>query len=306
MATTHIDPITALAHHTGGSHDADFLARVTWACITEPADAVRGALITLHGAAEALRLTLSDEPSSDDVEAFRERVRTRFNADEIAAMITRTTEAGYQILTPASEHWSAGLADLGDTEPVCLWVRGNSALLSMPSIAVVGARAATEYGENVTLTLVEGLVDVGWTIVSGAAYGVDGMAHRAALACRGNTVAVLAGGVDRFYPSGHDNLLGRIADAGAVVSEIPLGSSPTKLRFLQRNRILAAMTQKTIVVEAGSRSGALDTAGHAEAIGRPVGAVPGSVMSVASHGCHRLIREHQATLITTADDAHIL
>lgn len=156
------------------------------------------------------------------------------------------------------------------------------------------------------MTLTKGLTDHGWTIVSGAAYGIDGMAHRAALACDGNTVAVLAGGVDRFYPTGHDELLGRIAEAGVIVSELPVGSAPTKWRFLQRNRIIAAIAQKTFMVEAGHRSGSLNTAGHALAIGRPVGAVPGPVTSVASAGRHRLIREHGATLITTAEEVNEL
>jgi DNA processing protein len=145
-----------------------------------------------------------------------------------------------------------------------------------------------------------GLVDRGYAIVSGAAYGIDGMAHRAALASSGQTVAFLAGGVDRFYPSGHDALLARIAERGAVVSELPCGSPPTKWRFLQRNRLIAAASLATIVLEAGWRSGSLNTAGHAATLGRPIGAVPGPVTSAASAGCHRLIREFDATLVTTA------
>jgi DNA processing protein len=147
-----------------------------------------------------------------------------------------------------------------------------------------------------------GLVDRGYAIVSGAAYGIDGMAHRAALASQGNTVAVLAGGVDRFYPSGHDALLSRITESGAVISELPCGQAPTKWRFLQRNRIIAAVSRATVVVEAGWRSGALNTAGHAGSLGRPVGAVPGPVTSAASVGCHRLIREYSAVCVTTPDE----
>jgi DNA processing protein len=145
-----------------------------------------------------------------------------------------------------------------------------------------------------------GLVERGYTIVSGAAYGIDGMAHRAALASNGQTIAFLAGGVDRFYPSGHDALLTRIVEMGAVVSELPCGSPPTKWRFLQRNRLIAAASQATIVLEAGWRSGSLNTAGHAATLGRPIGAVPGPVTSAASVGCHRLIREFDAILVTTA------
>src|SRR5690606_23806686 len=130
-------------------------------------------------------------------------------------------------------------------------------------------------------------------------YGIDGMAHRAALASGGQTIAFLAGGVDRFYPSGHDALLTRIVECGAVVSELPCGSQPTKWRFLQRNRLIAAAGRATVVIEAGWRSGSLNTAGHAAALGSPRGAVPGPVTSAASAGCHRLIRDFDAICVTT-------
>jgi DNA processing protein len=126
------------------------------------------------------------------------------------------------------------------------------------------------------------------------------MAHRSALASGGNTIAFLAGGVDRFYPSGHDALLHRIVDNGAVISELPCGSSPTKWRFLQRNRLIAAASAATVVIEAGWRSGSLNTAGHAAALGRPLGVVPGPVTSASSAGCHRLLRETDAILVTNA------
>lgn len=146
------------------------------------------------------------------------------------------------------------------------------------------------------------LQNLGYAIVSGAAYGIDGMAHRAALASKGTTIAFLAGGVDRFYPSGHDALLTRIVEQGAVISELPPGSPPTKWRFLQRNRLIAAASLATVVVEAGSRSGSLNTANHANQLGRPVGAVPGPVTSAASAGCHRLLRDHNAECVTNADE----
>lgn len=169
-------------------------------------------------------------------------------------------------------------------------------------MALVGARAATGYGEHVTMEASAGLVDRGFAIVSGAAYGIDGMAHRAALASRGRTIAFLAGGVDRFYPSGHDALLNRIVEHGVVASELPCGSAPTRWRFLQRNRLIAAASQATVVLEAGWRSGALNTAHHANDAGHPVGAVPGPVTSAASAGCHRLIRDGEAVLVTSVDD----
>jgi DNA processing protein len=128
------------------------------------------------------------------------------------------------------------------------------------------------------------------------------MAHRAALASSGRTIAVLAGGVDRFYPSGHEALLTRMVEEGAVVSELPCGAAPTKWRFLQRNRLIAAASRATIVLEAGWRSGSLNTAGHAAALGRPLGAVPGPVTSAASAGCHRLIRDFGAVCVTNPDE----
>lgn len=169
-------------------------------------------------------------------------------------------------------------------------------------IAIVGARAATGYGEHVTVEVSSGLVDRGFAIVSGGAYGIDGTAHRAALASRGITVAVLAGGLDRFYPAGHEQLLARIVDRGVVVAEVPPGTTPTRWRFLLRNRLIAALSNATVVVEAGWRSGSLNTANHAGTLGRPLGAVPGPVTSAASAGCHRLLRELAAICVTTADE----
>ena len=152
------------------------------------------------------------------------------------------------------------------------------------------------------MELAADLVGRGVSIVSGAAYGIDGAAHRAALAAGGTTIALLAGGADRPYPAGHSQLIERIAASGAVVSEVPCGSAPTKWRFLQRNRLIAALADATVVVEAGWRSGSLNTAGHAAALARPLGAVPGPVTSAASAGCHRLLREFDARCVTSADD----
>ena len=193
--------------------------------------------------------------------------------------------------------------ELGVHAPIGLWVRGRPDALawSVPTIALVGARAATGYGEHVAMEASAGLVDRGFAIVSGGAYGIDGMAHRAALASDGTTIAFLAGGIDRFYPLGHESLLTRIAQTGAVVSELPCGAAPTKWRFLQRNRLIAAASQATVVLEAGIRSGSLNTAGHAAALGRPLGAVPGPVTSPASAGCHRLLREFDAMCVVDAD-----
>ncbi|MBX9246602.1 DNA-protecting protein DprA, partial [Actinotalea ferrariae] len=195
------------------------------------------------------------------------------------------------------------LADLGPAAPACLWVRGAAALdrLCERSVALIGARACTAYGEHVTAELAAGLGDAGVSVVSGGAYGVDAVAHRTAVVGGTPTVAFLAGGVDRPYPAGNARLLGAIADgAGACVSEVPPGAVPSRTRFLQRNRLIAAAAQATVVVEAAWRSGALSTAGHAAALLRPVGAVPGPVTSAASAGCHRLLREGAAVCVTDA------
>lgn len=173
-------------------------------------------------------------------------------------------------------------------------------------MAIVGARAATGYGEHVAATLAGALAADGAVVVSGGAYGIDGVAHRAALAAGGLTVALSAGGVDRPYPSGHTELFERIVRGGAVVSEVPCGTAPSKWRFLARNRTIAALGAATIVVEAGARSGSLNTAGHAAQLGRPLGAVPGPVTSAASVGCHRLLREYDAHCVTSAADVHEL
>jgi DNA processing protein len=211
---------------------------------------------------------------------------------------------GASLITPESAHWPTGLAALDEGEPLALWVRGDVERLSSlgRSIALVGARAATGYGEHVAMESAAGLGARGFAIVSGGAYGIDGAAHRAALAAGRLTIAFLAGGVDRLYPAGHSDLLRRVADTGALIGELPCGSTPTRWRFLMRNRLIAAVSNATVVVEAGHRSGSLNTAGHASQMGRPLGAVPGPVTSPASAGCHRLIREYAATCVTTVDE----
>jgi DNA processing protein len=186
--------------------------------------------------------------------------------------------------------------------PVALWVRGAGRLdeLTERAVAVVGARAATGYGEHVAAEFSYELAEGGCAVISGAAFGIDGAAHRGALAAEGSTVAVQACGLDRAYPAGHQKLLDRIAGSGAVVSEYPPGGWPARHRFLVRNRLIAAFAAGTVVVEAGVRSGARRTAAAATALGRVVMAVPGPVTSALSVGCHLLVREEQAVLVTRA------
>jgi DNA processing protein len=170
-------------------------------------------------------------------------------------------------------------------------------------LAIVGARAATAYGTHVAAEIAADLASQDWAIISGAAYGIDAAAHGGALAVSGCTIAVLACGPDIAYPREHRRLLAAVAARGAVISEYPPGRRPDRMRFLTRNRIIAALALGgTIVVEAAARSGTLTTARHASDLGRPLIAVPGPVTSASSAGCHALIREQRATLITSAGD----
>ena len=213
---------------------------------------------------------------------------------------------------PGDAEWPEWLADLGHAEPVAemrgapvgLWLRGSGSLAeaSSRSVAVVGSRASTPYGDRIAADLAAGLVEAGWTVVSGGAYGVDAAAHRGALAGGGLTVSVQAGGLDQLYPRGNHELLKRIAEHGLLVSEVPPGEHPTRRRFLSRNRLIAALTRGTVVVEAAARSGARNTASWAGSCLRPVMAVPGPVSSATSYGPHRLIRDGEATLVASVDD----
>lgn len=202
---------------------------------------------------------------------------------------------------PGDPEWPPGMVLLGDSQPLGLWVRGQVPLEPQLAVSVVGARSATQYGEYVASELAAGLAGEEVLIVSGGAYGIDAAAHRGALAVRGTTVAVLAGGVDVPYPRTNHQLFERILETGALVSEVPLGLAPVRHRFLIRNRLIAAWSRATVVVEARERSGAVNTATQAGTIGREVLAVPGPVTSAASVGCHQLIRDG-ATLVMNAEE----
>lgn len=233
-----------------------------------------------------------------------ERWRPRLSLSETARALERAARLGAQLLAPGDTFWPEGLASLEEGTPLALWIRGDAAHLERlhRSIALVGARASSQYGEHVAMESGAGLADRGFAVVSGGAYGIDAAAHRATLLSGGLTVAFLAGGVDRLYPAGNSDLLRRIAAEGVLAAELPPGNAPTRWRFLMRNRLIAAAASATIVVEAGRRSGSLNTAGHAAQLGRPLGAVPGSILSPASAGCHRLIREYAATCVTTTEE----
>lgn len=289
---------------------AQTLARVAWGVVAEPGDGVAGALITELGAAEALRFGLSDTGfalAEKAVQEGRRRWMPRAQPRAVRDALRSAYEADALLVLPGDPEWPRVLDDLGAHAPALLWVRGDPALLTAASrVSIVGARAATAYGDSVSGELAGDLAATGSIVVSGGAYGIDGTAHRAALGVGGGTVAFLAGGVDRAYPAGHQQLFERIRSAGAVVSELPCGSAPTKWRFLARNRLIAALGDATVVVEAGWRSGSLNTAGHASSLGRPLGAVPGPVTSAASAGCHRLMREYDAQCVTNAAEVREL
>lgn len=273
--------------------DEDRYARAAWSRLAEPADARALGLIGAHGAVAALAMAL--EGSDDVVETFRLRAE-RLDVERDLEIADRV---GARVVCPGDEDWPSGVDDL-DAPPICLWVRGPADLtaLARRSVAVVGARSCTSYGDLVAADFGAGIADRGFTVVSGAAFGIDAAAHRGALAVDGVTLAVLAGGVDRAYPVAHDGLLRRIADTGAVISEVAPGSAPTRPRFLLRNRLIATMTTGTIVVEAGLRSGSLNTARTAAEHNRPVGVVPGPVTSMVSAGCHQARRDGIAEIVT--------
>lgn len=221
---------------------------------------------------------------------------------------------GARLVIPEDEEWPAwpllalqvatGRGIQGLAPPLGLWVRGGLRLdeAADAAVAIVGARAATGYGEYTAAELAHGLAAEDVPVFSGAAYGIDGAAHRGALAAGGVTVAVLGCGLDAGYPAGHIALLDRIAEHGLVVSEYPPGTTPARHRFLVRNRLIAALSEGTVVVEAGVRSGARNTASTAGALGKVVMAVPGSVSSAMSIGCHELIRDAGATLVASVGD----
>jgi DNA processing protein len=308
----------------------DAAARCGWNSLTEPGDSVAALLIERVGAAEAFAHVVSsssaeeilapphrapsDEegpapaPLDSEVAALQSglaRWRPRLDRRLLFRRLEIAERLGARLLLPGAPVWPESLDDLGPHAPLLLWLRGDPAAFDPPHrLALVGARAATGYGEHVAAELAAGVAARGVAVVSGGAFGIDAVAHRAALGSGGRTVAFLAGGADRLYPTAHADLLHRIiATPGcAVATEVPPGTTPTRWRFLQRNRLIAASTAGTVVVEAGARSGSLNTAGHAAALGRPLGAVPGPVTSASSAGCHRLLREYAATCVTSPAD----
>lgn len=245
---------------------------------------------------------------------LQSRVKARYEIDSAATDLEMLDRRGGRLITPDDTEWPHLAFTVFDSEtvqkkesgrhPMVLWAIGPARLdeVAARAAAIVGTRASTAYGEHVAADLSAGLAERNVAVVSGGAYGIDGAAHRAALGVDGVTVAVLAGGIDVPYPAGHSALLHRMCGSGLVVTEYPPGVRPARHRFLTRNRLVAALSGATVVVEAGLRSGAANTAAWADVMGRVVCAVPGPVTSAASAGCHVLLRRRDTQLVSRAEE----
>ncbi|MEU0879073.1 DNA-processing protein DprA [Lentzea sp. NPDC005914] len=285
--------------------DAIRLARAYLSRVAEPYPAALAALVAQVGPVEAAERVRAGEVSP----SVASQTSARRGEERVHQDLELIAKRGGRLLIPEDDEWPrwplvalrGAAAQRCGGEPLALWVRGQQdlAVATDKAVAIVGSRAASGYGGHVAAEFAFGLAGAGVTVVSGAAYGIDGAAHRGALGGGGLTVAVLACGVDFAYPAGHQGLLGRIAREGVIVSEYAPGVTPARHRFLMRNRLIAALSGGTVVVEAGRRSGAKNTAAITLALGRPLMAVPGPVTSASSVGCHELLRDGQAVSVSS-------
>jgi DNA processing protein len=301
-------------------NESNLKAAATWSLLCEPGDQMAGmlrrnlgteeSLFEIRRAKSALEIAtlLPEDPFrapnfistlEDSLECWTRRLNI-VNVDKSLEVIQTL---GGSVITADSKHWPKGLLDLGDAAPAVLWFVGKRNVLdNSKTISVVGSRIASSYGLEITQDIVHSAVSKGCVVVSGGALGIDAKAHSSALETNGQTIAVMAGGLDRLYPPRNLDLFDQIKHSGLLISEMPPGTAPARWRFLQRNRLIAAMGKATVVIEAGFRSGSINTAGHANELDRPVGAIPGPINSTRSAGCHRLIRERRAELISTPAD----
>ncbi|PZF84117.1 DNA-processing protein DprA [Jiangella anatolica] len=288
---------------------AERAARAALSAVTEPGDEGVALRIRAAGAEATWHAVCGGDDKLDRSRTLRRRAEHVDGGE----LIERADEHGIRYLCPGEPEWPAQLDDMAATldfgsdrvpPPLGLWLSGDGdlAALTESAIAVVGSRAATRYGLRIAADLATDLALAGWTVVSGAAFGIDQAAHRGALTVGGLTVAVLACGVDVPYPRQNAQLLERIASGGLIVSEVPPGSRPMRAWFLARNRIIAALSAGTLVVEAAPRSGALSTAGWTQKLSRETLVVPGPITSKLSAGCHTLVRNGAGTLVTSIDD----
>ncbi|OLF08558.1 DNA protecting protein DprA [Actinophytocola xanthii] len=288
-------------------------ARTYLARVAEPPAPALSAFIDAHGPVEAARRVQAQQVP----EPVARETAARHGLDLVDADIAAAAEIGARLIIPEDEeewptHLITALARAATTgaswaiPPVALWVQSAVPLRDAlaNAVSVIGARDATSYGETAAADIGYRLATDGVTVLSGLAYGIDGAAHRGALAADGLTAAVVATGIDQCYPAGHQSLLDRIRARGVVVTEYPPGAPPARHRFLARNRLVAALSRGTVVVEATARSGSLSTAHRARVLDRRVMAVPGPITSAQSTGCHQLIRDHAAELVTSVADIH--
>jgi len=300
---------------------AERRARIAWGIMGDPGDARVMAWLDREGVVaslERLRSPVSDSALARSLTAWsgEEDVtphQVKFWRGRSSVERERTSERiqrdlGVDMLTPGTPGWPRGLDDLGPYAPHTLWIRGNRELVGQGPewLGVVGSRKASEPGLDATRQVVDQAVALSWGIVSGGAAGIDRMAHQHALSLGASTIAVLAGGVDTLYPASNRGLLERIAATQALVAEAPCTVALAPERFLHRNRVIAALSRIVVVTEAWSRSGAMNTASHATALGRPVAVVPGRWGDPQTEGCFRIARERGALVLTEARDLSLL
>ncbi|MBX3311557.1 MAG: DNA-processing protein DprA [Microbacteriaceae bacterium] len=293
---------------------AEVFSLVSLSSLVEPGDRSMGYLLREFTAEKVLALLLSGTSAGDlaqllpemseaDWHSALQRWAPRLKLSRVKQIFDATHNLEAKIFTPHSSYWPKQLNDLGEAAPLVLWGRGDFSLLeSNKIVAIVGARASTGYGEQVTAEFASNLALRKYVVISGGAYGIDAMAHRATLNARGATIAILAGGIDQMYPSGNATLLDKVRNTGLLIAEQPPGTVPSRWRFLQRNRLIAAFSKAVLVVEAGFRSGAINTASHACHLGRELAVIPGPITSRSSDGCHRLLRELPATCVTSVEE----
>ena len=275
-----------------------FEARAILFSSIEPGHFFWTAEISQKGPLKTLESILSGDYPAEKVKAIITSIRTA----EVGQILYEIQKAGAQFLTPEHEHWPIGVNQLVNP-PIGLIVKGDSTSLITPTLAIVGSRKPTNYGAQVASEFARAFSDLGWTIISGGAYGIDSYAHRATVQANGRSIAVLATGIEVAYPKSNQKLFNEMSAHGALISELMPFESAMPSRFLVRNRLIAAIAKATLVVEAAFQSGSLRTARDAAELLRPVMAIPGPINSAMSQGCHRLISERAAELITSVADA---
>lgn len=309
----------------------DCFSRAALSVFTEPGDRFAGALVEVIGADKLLALVVNrsdaatlvgllGETNEAQVDLIQQsfqntlqelwqsaldrwRPRVSFSALQLA--MSNFRQLGGFLICPTSQFFMQNIDVLGWSKPHLIWLRGKAEVLTYErSVAIVGSRTATNYGAQVCAELVSVAAEHNITTISGGAYGIDSLVHQASIQTQCPTIAVMAGGLDSFYPRGNNELFADMLQSNAIVAEVAPGVAPAKWRFLQRNRLIAAMSDATVVVEAGARSGSINTANTAIELERPVAVVPGSILWSTSVGCHRLLKEHpgEVQVLARAED----